>query len=222
MTPPAVWGRCRWVTTPATLTRAPSPTDRRSTAVTTPSAARRRRRNRVGCPSGDTPVAHRSARATSEAPMAGSDGGSVPVTTPARRAGPVAASAPAAHRASLRSTSKAANAPAVANASMAGRPGSTRRWRSSIDVYGRPAAMASARSPPMLRTDSIPIRMAGPPRLAGHGTPGPPDPRSPGAPETADPRSPGSRVASAADLFRSGVRTSTPWRRTSWTRVCGE
>ena len=31
----------------------------------------------------------------------------------------------------------------------------------------------------------------------------------------------GSSVALASEALRSGVRTTTPWRRASWTRVCG-
>ena len=54
----------------------------------------------------------------------------------------------------------------------------------------------------MPRTDEMPSRTATPPVLTAG--------------------SHGSRVASAAEASMHGVRTSTPWRRASCTRVCGE
>ena len=51
----------------------------------------------------------------------------------------------------------------------------------------------------MPRTDPIPSRTATPPVDASHG----------------------SSVAVASDARRSGVRTTTPWRRASWTSECG-
>lgn len=87
MVPPAVWGRWRWVTMPPTFTFAPSGSENNPSVVHTPNASRRWRTNRVGCPSAETPVAHRSAWASSHCAMPGRRGASAPVTMPASLSG---------------------------------------------------------------------------------------------------------------------------------------
>ena len=92
--------------------------------------------NRVGWPSGLTPVDHRSARACSSPAMAGSAGAVTPVTMPGRRwapwrSVPIWATAPAAQMASRRDIPKQSKAPLVASASSCGSVRDTRRARSS-------------------------------------------------------------------------------------------
>ena len=110
----------------------------------------------------------------------GSAGDSVPVTTPGSRPGTAWAAAPAAHTRDRRlpaagvslvaglsflpgplPAGRSSNAPAVANASSCALVAPARRTRSSIPDQGRPAAIRSAVSLPMPRTEDTPSRMAG-------------------------------------------------------------
>ncbi len=68
----------------------------------------------------------------------------------------------------------------------------------------RSVSIRSARVVPSPRTDAMPNRTAS-------STPGP----------DCCAGSTGSSVAPASDAFRSGVRTTTPWRRASRTSECG-
>ena len=143
--PCAVIGRCRCVTTPAMSTLDPGSAVRRSSAVRTPRAASASRTNRVGWPSGDTPVAQRSATAMACSSIPGRQGACTPETMPGSRPGLDSLTAPAAHSASRRDMPKQANAPAVANdSSCTSVSAGTRRTRSSGDANGCAASMACA------------------------------------------------------------------------------
>ena len=148
----------------------------------------------VGWPSGDTPVAHRSATASSIGVIPGNLGAASPVTMPGNRPGRDCAVAPTVHSAMRRSSPKhSPNSPPVAIASnCTSVSDGTRRTRSSVSVNSPPAvrtdSISSASSEPMPRTDPIPNRTATPFSDSGHG----------------------SNVAAASDALRSGVCTTTP------------
>ena len=203
------------------------PADEHLRAVgTTSSAAARRsprrgrssssRQNRVGWPSGDTPVAHRSATASSRGSMPGSVGASAPVTMPARRPGVDWATAPACHSASRRSS---------AEALLEGAGGGEGLEVGEGEV-GHPAAEVLHRGVGPAGGDRVGQLVAD----AAHRADAEADRRARPRPtgRAARPRSAiavpvsVSRVAPAAEALRSGVRTSTPWRRASCTSECGE
>ncbi len=211
VTPCAVIGRWRCVTTPATCTIEPGSGSHSCADVSTPSFVSSSRTKIVGWPSGDTPVAHKSATASSTGVMPGSRGAASPVTTPGSRPGRDWAVAPTVHSAMRRSRPKhSPNSPPVAiDSSWASVSDGTRRTRSSVSVNNPPAlrtaSISSANSEPIPRTDPIPNRTATSPSDDV-----PPEPRH------------GSSVAAARDALRSGVCTTTPWRRASRTSVCGD
>ncbi len=204
--PWAVIGRWRWVTTPPTITFERGAQSHNPWAVTTPRRSRSARTKRVGCPSGATPVAHRSAADRSTGSIPGRVGASTPVTIPGSRPGRDWATAPTAHSASRRPRPKhCSKAPAVAIASSCCRCNDgLRRTRSSGDTYGpcssRPATIAAASSSPIVRIDPSPRRTACPPVDIVHG----------------------SSVAIASEASRSGPSVVTPWRRASLTSECGD
>ena len=117
MMPPAVAGRCRWVTMPPTNTRRPCSIRGSAAIGTAPMRVRCSRANCAGWQSGARPVAHTSATIRSTGSMPGSAGASMPVTVPGSRSARSCAAAPAAHSASRRVSPKQANASAVASAS---------------------------------------------------------------------------------------------------------
>ena len=69
--PPAVAGRCRWVTTPATRTFAPSGTFTSSALGTTPRLASFARAKEIGSEPGDSPSVCRSADISSRSSISG-------------------------------------------------------------------------------------------------------------------------------------------------------
>ena len=170
--PPAVAGRCRWVTTPATSTLVPA--RRRADPTRSPRPGRRDagartwwdgRRRPHRWPT-DQPwlLRARTCRATA-APRR-------PVTTPSKRPASDCATAPADHRARRRSSGrpsssvKHSNAPAVANASQVQlrRPVTPSLEVLHARVRTAPVALgfdASARSSPSPRTEDNPSRTAG-------------------------------------------------------------
>ena len=133
------------------------------------------RTNWVGWLSGDSPVAHTSATAVSTSSMPGSVGASAPITVPGSRSGRSWAAAPAAHSASRRVSPKQAKASAVASASScAGGQPDPPGQVGHVPVRAAPvAAIRSATSSPMVRTEDSPSRTADPvaPRRAA--APGP-------------------------------------------------
>ena len=98
----------------------------------------------MGCPSGETPVDHRSASAVSRSSMPGSVGTVAPVTMPASWSAEPCATAPASQMAVRRpdpgprapsgSSSNAANAPEVASASSWASDSALRRATSSMSA----------------------------------------------------------------------------------------
>ena len=134
---------------------------RSSVDVTTPSASSSLAHEpSSGWPSGDTPVAHRSATASSTVVHPRQLGAAAPVTTAGQPAGPdLRRRARGPQRRAPVAARSMANAPAVASASSwRGVSDGTRRARSSIctaRTAGRPRSR-SARSAPMPRTEPMP------------------------------------------------------------------
>ena len=216
--PPAVAGRCRWVTMPPTSTRRPCSTRASFAIGTAPTWSSRSRMNCAGWRSGESPVAQTSATSVSTSSMPGNAGAFIPVAVPGSRPARSCAAAPAAHSASRLVSPKQAKASAVASASRCAVDSSARRATSSMSRYGpcarRSSSIRLATSSPSVRTDSSPIRTAGPPSPHWCGA----------SPRSLPHRVCGvdSRVALASLALMSGRRTSTPCRRASSTSDCGE
>ena len=173
-------------------------------------------------------MAHRSAKVSSAAVIAGSGGAASPGVVPGSWPGRIVAAAPAAHSASRLPIPKQPNAPAVASASSAGTGSRVRRAKSSRSRYGCPATTAAAGSVPRFRT----LGQAEPDRgLPRHRPPRDGPGRSPagGPAGRGAARSPAGRVmlrllqgGQAALALTSTPRTSTPCLRTSLIRLAGE
>ena len=137
-TPPAVPGRWRCVTVPATVTRVESSHDASCLMDTIPALSRCFLSSSTGWISAVMPVDAMSAAANSNALIPGRDGIEISLI-PGSMPGRSWAAIPAAHRPSRRSIPMLRSAPAVASASTWDTLIPARRDRSAIRVKGPPS-----------------------------------------------------------------------------------